>query len=290
MGWALFRLGKLDDAEEYLRRAMAERPDAEIAAHLGEVLWAKGERERAQEVWQSQLKATPDNPVLLDTVRRLGALTRVRVDGRARERLRAARRALSACAARRCVAVAALLAAALSPARGIGPSRSRRAPVCRSPTPRSPSTAGCPRGAAPTPSPCSFSWRTIRRATSWSVHDAARPDASPSSPATPPRAASKSRIADGRRDAAGDWATLTERALGFPLPVRRAVGVGARRAARRERRTRSKPTRAGRAIVLRQDGWEIVYDYADADGAPAVAAAARLRRDSRCAIVIERWR
>ena len=71
MGWALFRLGRLDEAEEYLRRAMAERPDAEIAAHLGEVLWAKGERERAQEVWQSQLKATPDNPVLLETVRRL---------------------------------------------------------------------------------------------------------------------------------------------------------------------------------------------------------------------------
>ena len=71
MGWALFRLGKLDAAETYLRRAMAERPDAEIAAHLGEVLWVKGDRASAKEVWQSQLKSTPDNPVLLDTVRRL---------------------------------------------------------------------------------------------------------------------------------------------------------------------------------------------------------------------------
>jgi hypothetical protein len=35
------------------------------------VLWAKGERVRAQEIWQSQLKATPDNPVLLETMRRL---------------------------------------------------------------------------------------------------------------------------------------------------------------------------------------------------------------------------
>jgi hypothetical protein len=38
---------------------------------LGEVLWAKGERDHAQEVWRLQLKETPDNPVLLDTVRRL---------------------------------------------------------------------------------------------------------------------------------------------------------------------------------------------------------------------------
>ncbi len=71
MGWALYRMGKLDDAETYLRRAMAARPDAEIAAHLGEVLWAKGDRTTAQEVWQSQLKATPDNALLLETVRRL---------------------------------------------------------------------------------------------------------------------------------------------------------------------------------------------------------------------------
>jgi tetratricopeptide (TPR) repeat protein len=71
LGWAYFRLGKLDDAEKHLRQAMEIRPDPEIAAHLGEVLWAKGERERATEIWQSQLKATPDHPVLLETVRRL---------------------------------------------------------------------------------------------------------------------------------------------------------------------------------------------------------------------------
>ncbi len=71
MGWALFRLGRFGEAEPYLRRAMKERPDAEIAAHLGELLWAKGEHERAQEIWQSQLKITPDHPVLLETVRRL---------------------------------------------------------------------------------------------------------------------------------------------------------------------------------------------------------------------------
>ena len=71
MGWALYRMGKLDDAEAYLRKALAARQDAEIAAHLGEVLWAKGDRATAQEIWQSQLKATPDNALLLETVRRL---------------------------------------------------------------------------------------------------------------------------------------------------------------------------------------------------------------------------
>jgi len=70
MGWALYRLGKLDDAESYLSRAMKERPDAEIAAHLGEVLWKKGDTARAKEVWQAQLQTTPDNELLLETVRR----------------------------------------------------------------------------------------------------------------------------------------------------------------------------------------------------------------------------
>ena len=70
MGWAHFRLGNLDESEKYLRRALSERPDPEIAAHLGEVLWAKGDRGHAREIWQSQLKETPDNPVLLKTVRR----------------------------------------------------------------------------------------------------------------------------------------------------------------------------------------------------------------------------
>jgi len=71
MGWAQFRMGHLTEAEDYLRRALADRQDPEIAAHLGEVLWAKGERAPAREVWQSQRKSTPDNPVLLETMRRL---------------------------------------------------------------------------------------------------------------------------------------------------------------------------------------------------------------------------
>ncbi len=70
MGWALFRMGRLDDSVVYLQRALDGRPDPEIAAHLGEVLWAKGEQARARTVWQSQLQATPDNALLLETVHR----------------------------------------------------------------------------------------------------------------------------------------------------------------------------------------------------------------------------
>lgn len=71
MGWALYRLGRLDEAESYLKRALAERPDAEIAAHLGEVLWAKGDRDSARAVWKVQLESNPDNAVLKETVKRL---------------------------------------------------------------------------------------------------------------------------------------------------------------------------------------------------------------------------
>lgn len=70
MGWALYRMGKYDDAVTFLQRALTARPDAEIAAHYGEVLWAKGDKDQARTVWQSQLQTTPDNTLLLETVRR----------------------------------------------------------------------------------------------------------------------------------------------------------------------------------------------------------------------------
>jgi tetratricopeptide (TPR) repeat protein len=71
MGWAMYRMGRVDEAEKYLRQAIAVRPDAEIAAHLGEVLWFKGDREGALAIWKEQLEANPDSPVLKETVRRL---------------------------------------------------------------------------------------------------------------------------------------------------------------------------------------------------------------------------
>jgi tetratricopeptide (TPR) repeat protein len=70
LGWAFYRMGQFDDAERYLQQALEGRPDAEIAAHLGEVLWRKGEHDKAREVWKAQLVANPDNVLLKETVKR----------------------------------------------------------------------------------------------------------------------------------------------------------------------------------------------------------------------------
>lgn len=64
MGWVLFKLGELPAALDHLQRAYGIRPDAEIAAHLGEVLWALDRREEAQRVWAEAQKRFPGNEVL----------------------------------------------------------------------------------------------------------------------------------------------------------------------------------------------------------------------------------
>jgi tetratricopeptide (TPR) repeat protein len=71
MGWVLYRRGQLKDSLAYLRRAYAGRPDPEIAAHLGEVLWTLGERSEAERVWGDAKKEAPDNETLSSTIKRL---------------------------------------------------------------------------------------------------------------------------------------------------------------------------------------------------------------------------
>jgi tetratricopeptide (TPR) repeat protein len=70
MGWVLYRLGRLDEAIDFLQRARAIRDDAEVAAHLAEVLWVKGEKDAARDVWESAVKTTPNHPLLLDIIER----------------------------------------------------------------------------------------------------------------------------------------------------------------------------------------------------------------------------
>ena len=70
MGWVLYRMGRLHDALVYLRKAMQLRPDPEIAAHLGEVLWVTGDKEGAKAVWDTALQATPEDSLLLDVIKR----------------------------------------------------------------------------------------------------------------------------------------------------------------------------------------------------------------------------
>ena len=71
MGWVEFRMGNRDEALRWLRQAYAARPDTEIAAHLGEVLWAMGQRDEARRVWQDARGRDAANEVLKETLARL---------------------------------------------------------------------------------------------------------------------------------------------------------------------------------------------------------------------------
>src|SRR5712691_909240 len=71
LGWVQYPEGDFKGAAETLRRAYGGRPDAEIGAHLGEVLWMMGRRDEADRVWQEALKTAPDNEILLKTIKRL---------------------------------------------------------------------------------------------------------------------------------------------------------------------------------------------------------------------------
>jgi tetratricopeptide (TPR) repeat protein len=69
-GWVLFRQGKLDAALETLKKAYAKQPDAEIAAHIGEVLWKLGRTDEAKDVWRDAAKVYPSNEALNATIKR----------------------------------------------------------------------------------------------------------------------------------------------------------------------------------------------------------------------------
>lgn len=71
MGWALYKAKRLEEAEAHLRRAYDGRADPEIAAHLGEVLWLRGQREEARKLFSEVAKKHPDNDVLRETMARL---------------------------------------------------------------------------------------------------------------------------------------------------------------------------------------------------------------------------
>jgi tetratricopeptide (TPR) repeat protein len=71
LAWAEFRRGNLEESVRLLRSALKERPDAEIAAHLGEVLWHAGQQQEAMEMFRNSLKLNPDNETLSDTLKRL---------------------------------------------------------------------------------------------------------------------------------------------------------------------------------------------------------------------------
>jgi tetratricopeptide (TPR) repeat protein len=71
LGWVEFRSGNLAEALKILQGAYKARPDAEIAAHLGEVLWVMGKRDQAVLIWKEGVKLNSDNETLLETLKRL---------------------------------------------------------------------------------------------------------------------------------------------------------------------------------------------------------------------------
>ncbi len=71
LAWVEFRAGNSAEALRLLQSAFKARPDAEIAAHLGEVLWSIGQREEAGTIWSEGVKQNPQNETLRDTMQRL---------------------------------------------------------------------------------------------------------------------------------------------------------------------------------------------------------------------------
>ena len=72
LGWVEFRLGNRQEALTILKRAYETQPDAEIAAHIGEVLWSLGQHDRARDIWREGLRINKDNDTLKGTLDRLG--------------------------------------------------------------------------------------------------------------------------------------------------------------------------------------------------------------------------
>ncbi|CAN7189682.1 tetratricopeptide repeat protein [Cupriavidus necator] len=70
LAWVKFRMGDLRPAADLLRNAYSKAPEAEIGAHLGEVLWQLGEHDEARKTWTEAVRVDPENETLVDTLRR----------------------------------------------------------------------------------------------------------------------------------------------------------------------------------------------------------------------------
>lgn len=72
LGWLDYKQGRLPQAEKHLREAYDARPDPEIAAHLGEALWALGQPEQARKIWLDAQRRAPDNAALKAVMQKYG--------------------------------------------------------------------------------------------------------------------------------------------------------------------------------------------------------------------------
>lgn len=72
-GWVLFRLGKTREALGHLRHAFALQQDADIASHLGQVLWVLGEKDEARKYFDEARRIDPGNRSLQRALQDVGA-------------------------------------------------------------------------------------------------------------------------------------------------------------------------------------------------------------------------
>ena len=70
LGWLQYRMKEHAQAISTLRRALSVRPDPEIAAHLGEVLWESGDKLEAKKVWDSAIKDNPEHEALQTAIQK----------------------------------------------------------------------------------------------------------------------------------------------------------------------------------------------------------------------------
>ena len=71
LAWVEFRMGNLAESAKIFADAFKSKPDAEIAAHYGEVLWVMGQRDKALAVWREGLLLNSENDTLVETLKRL---------------------------------------------------------------------------------------------------------------------------------------------------------------------------------------------------------------------------
>jgi tetratricopeptide (TPR) repeat protein len=71
LAWVEFRMGNLAESAKIFADAFKTKPDAEIAAHYGEVLWTMGQRDKALGIWREGQLLNPENDTLVETLKRL---------------------------------------------------------------------------------------------------------------------------------------------------------------------------------------------------------------------------
>jgi tetratricopeptide (TPR) repeat protein len=72
LAWVTFRMGQSDEALRLLQIAFAKKPEAEVAAHLGEVLWSLNRQSEALTIWREGAALNPANDTLIQTLKRFG--------------------------------------------------------------------------------------------------------------------------------------------------------------------------------------------------------------------------